>query len=240
MSEAQNVKGVRRGVAGLMIAALFLWFVGWESAKYILIIVASLLAIGAAVTGLVWISNRKILGELSSWLESASSGLSDLGTSELLSRIEAAKFEDRAVAFPLLDEICDRYITLDEETRSPIRDFFAEQRRRHGILLEYADLSARKLETKAPHLGLDQSAKAVILRRGLAAVSINNLQTDWRECHGALHVLFESALATELDPADYFEEIRSLSSDVSPHPQISDHPSMRRFLGDLLEQFQRT
>ena len=76
------------------------------------------------------------------------------------------------------------------------------------------------------------------MRRGLAAVSIDNLQTDWRECQESLNTLFDSALATKLEPAEYFEEIRDLSSDVSPHPQITDHPSMRRFLREVLEQFQ--
>lgn len=244
MSDAQKIEGVGGRISGLMLAVLsvlLLWGggVGWDEIRIILIIVGSLFAVWVVVTGLLWIWNRNTLAKLSAWLEGAPSGLSALGTSELLGRIEHANLKNRAVVFPLLDEVCERYIALEEEARTPIRDFFAEEYPRLRVLLKYAHLSARKLKIKASHPGCDESSRAIILRRGLAAVSINNLQTDWRECQEALEALFKAALATELAPAAYFEEISNLSSDVSPHPQITDHPSMRGFLSELLEQFQR-
>lgn len=39
MSSTEKIEGVLRGIAGLLVAVFCLWLVGWESTKYILIIV---------------------------------------------------------------------------------------------------------------------------------------------------------------------------------------------------------
>ncbi|MEM7351032.1 MAG: hypothetical protein AAF657_09520 [Acidobacteriota bacterium] len=239
MSDAQSIKGLIGGIACILGAVFVLWGVGWESTKYLLMIAGSLAAVGVAATGVRWLRNRNVLRRLDSWVVGVPSGSSHLETSELLGKIEHADLKNVTEVFPLLDALCDDYLVQGEENRNRLRDFFAEQHSRQLILLEYAHLSARKLKIRRREKDLEASERGTILRRGLAAVSTNNLQTDWRECQQALNALFKSAVAASLDPAAYFDEIRDLSSEVSPHPQISDHPSMRRFLREVLEQFQK-
>jgi len=69
------------------------------------------------------------------------------------------------------------------------------------------------------------------LRLGLAAVSIDDNGTDFRDSYVALGVLYLSAFRCGLEPGPYFEEAAEISSADSNIEQTSTRDFLLRFEG---------
>ena len=69
------------------------------------------------------------------------------------------------------------------------------------------------------------------LRLGLAAVSIDDNGTDFRDTYVALGALYLCAVRCGMEPGSYFEEAAEISSGVSNMEQTSMRDFLLRFEG---------
>jgi len=112
---------------------------------------------------------------------------------------------------------CRLYLQGGETLRREIRDSFGEWTAVRGRMLARAWPFAERLaDTCDDHW----------LRLGLAAVSIDDNGTDFRDTYVALGALYLSAVRCGIEPGRYFEEAAGISSGVS---NIEQTP-MRDFL----------
>jgi hypothetical protein len=124
--------------------------------------------------------------------------------------------EDEGLASDV-DLACELYLTYGEGLRSEIRTSFGVWTAVRGCMLDRAWSYARRLsETCEPRW----------LRLGLAAVSIDDNGTDFRDGYVVLGGLYVCAVRCGVEPGPYLEEAAALSSAV---PNI-ERLSMRDFL----------
>ena len=101
---------------------------------------------------------------------------------------------------------CRLYLRGEEALRREIRDSFSEWTAVRGRMLAKAWTFAEKLaDTCDDHW----------LRLGLAAVSIDDNGTDFRDTYVVLGTLYLCAIRCGMEPAHYFEEAAEISSGVS-------------------------
>jgi hypothetical protein len=116
-----------------------------------------------------------------------------------------------------LNLACELYLRGDEALRHEIRRTFDEWTAVRGRMLAQAWSFADKLVDTCDDRWL---------RFGLAAVSIDDNGTDFRDSYVALGNLFVCAVRCGMEPGPYFEEAAAISSGVSN----IERTSMRDFL----------
>ena len=101
---------------------------------------------------------------------------------------------------------CRLYLRGEEALRREIRDSFGEWTAVRGRMLAKACTFAEKLAG---------TCNDRWLRLGLAAVSIDDNGTDFRDTYVVLGTLYLCAVRCGMEPAHYFEEAAEISSGVS-------------------------
>lgn len=119
-----------------------------------------------------------------------------------------------------LDLACELYLRGDEHLRHEIRCSFEGWTAVRGLVLDRAWSFADKFADTCDERWL---------RFGLAAVSIDDIGTDFRDSYVALGVLYISAVRCGMDPGPYFEEAAEISSGISNIEQTSMRDFLLRF-----------
>lgn len=104
----------------------------------------------------------------------------------------------------LFIELCDLFLVSDETVRRDLRAFAAQRRELSDHLLTVANYNASEIKS---------SADLTPLRRGLAAISIENCALDFRDDLIALAQLYVGAEEAGIDPRPHFEFVAELSDD---------------------------
>ena len=117
---------------------------------------------------------------------------------------------------------CRLYLRGDEALRREIRHSFNEWAAVRGRMLAKAWSFADKLA---------DTCDGRWLRLGLAAVSIDDNGTDFRDSYVALGVLYLSAFRCGLKPGPYFEKAAEISAADSNIEQTSTRDFLLRFEG---------
>jgi len=115
---------------------------------------------------------------------------------------------------------CELYLRGDETLRREIRKSFGEWTAVRGRVLAKAWSFADKLADTCDDRWL---------RLGLAAVSINDNGTDFRDSYLALGDLYVCAVRCAVEPGPYFEEAAEISSGISNVEQSSMRDFLLRF-----------
>jgi hypothetical protein len=119
-----------------------------------------------------------------------------------------------------LDLACRVYLRGDEVMRREIRGCFGEWTAVRGRMLAKAWPFADRLADTCDDRWL---------RLGLAAVSIDDNGTDFRDTYVALGTLYLCATRCGIEPRPYFEEAAEISSGVSYIEQTSMRDFLLRF-----------
>jgi hypothetical protein len=104
-----------------------------------------------------------------------------------------------------LQRLCELYLNGPEELRACIRDAFSGQRM---LLVHLINLSGTAC------LSIPQGNAAHWLRIGLAALSMEDNRTDYRDTIVALQYLHAAAVKAGIEPETHFREVAALSSDA--------------------------
>lgn len=116
-----------------------------------------------------------------------------------------ARYDPNPELSRLLDRLCAAYLGCDSGGRAEIRTCAAERKNLAGALRSYAsDLAAR----------IRRPEDAPILRRALAAISIENCGSDYRDTSMILADLYVRAEEVGIDPKPLFEAAGDLSTDA--------------------------
>jgi hypothetical protein len=116
-----------------------------------------------------------------------------------------------------LRELCEMYLRAQENLRARIRDAFTGQRM---LLVHLINLAGTAC------LSIPQGNASYWLRMALAAVSIEDNRTDFRDTIVALQYLYSAAAKAGLEPKPYFDEVAAVSSDA-----------MREFLSGFARRY---
>jgi hypothetical protein len=119
-----------------------------------------------------------------------------------------------------LNLACELYLRGDEARRREIRDSFEGWTSVRGRMLAQAWSFAHRLA---------DSCDERWLRLGLAAVSIDDNGTDFRDSYVVLGALYISAVRCGVEPGPYFEEGAEISSGISNIEQTSMQDFLLRF-----------
>ena len=117
-----------------------------------------------------------------------------------------------------LNLACELYLRGDEVLRRQIRDSFEEWTAVRGRMLAKAWSFADTCDDRW-------------MRLGLAAVSIDDNGTDFRDSYVALGDLYICAVRCGMDPRPYLEEVAEISSGVPTIERISTRDFLLRFEG---------
>jgi hypothetical protein len=101
---------------------------------------------------------------------------------------------------------CLLYLRGEEALRREIRDYFGEWTAVRGRMLAEAWIFAEKLA---------DTHEGRWLRLGLAAVSIDDNGTDFRDTYVVLGTLYLCAVRCGMEPVPYFKEAAEISPSVS-------------------------
>jgi len=132
---------------------------------------------------------------------------------------EYARTEDRSLLTTLsdgFDALCDAYLQATADEREAMRQKIGESRRVRNALLGHVHRAARRIESPED---------ARWLRVGLAAASIEDNRTDFRDTYVALGALYLAAAKADIDPVPHFRAVGDLSSRTA-----GDGQSMRAFI----------
>ena len=117
-----------------------------------------------------------------------------------------------------LDDLCPAYLEASDLERSAIRDAVSDKNGLLSALLGYAYKVSKRIYSPD-----DQEW----LRRGLAAISIENCSRDYRDVLLAMAELYVMAEEAGIKPRAHFTAISKLSSDERP---TGGDTSMRKML----------
>ena len=126
--------------------------------------------------------------------------------------------------FSLLDELCRIYIdpSTAPEQRAEIRRLAWDDLNVIGQLYSYIDRTTKEFNS---------TGDIEWLKLGLAAVSIENLQLDYRDSYTKLGKLYRAAIGVGIDPLPHFQHVASISSAEDMEPGV--RRSTRDFLADF-------
>ena len=117
----------------------------------------------------------------------------------------------QAETFATLDELCILYLAADAAQRQELREF-----------LITADAIAEELWQNYPQYASSQlisSGDDIWLKRGLAAISLEDLRIDYRDTLGVLAWLWRAAVVHHhIDPQPYFQFVSELSNPNEVYP----------------------
>jgi hypothetical protein len=116
---------------------------------------------------------------------------------------QQAKYDPYQAIYGLLDELCPAYLEASAEQRADVRAAVSEKKGVLSALLGYAYRAAGRIQSPADREWL---------RRGLAAISIENCSKDYRDVLLALAELYVAAEEAGIGPAPDFRAVSRLSS----------------------------
>ena len=120
---------------------------------------------------------------------------------------QRAKYDPYQAIYELLDELCPAYVEASAEQRAAMRAAVSEKDGVLSALLGYAYRAAGRIQSPEDREWL---------RRGLAAISIENCSKDYRDVLLALAELYVAAEEAGIRPATDFRAISRLSSAEKP------------------------
>ena len=107
-------------------------------------------------------------------------------------------------AFILIDQLCIDYLKADKKRREEIREIIKQHEFESSLLTKYCYKMADKLiKTKDKEL----------LMKALAAFSIENCKSDYRDTFSAIYKLAKSARKAKIKAKPLFKEIGKISCD---------------------------
>ena len=120
---------------------------------------------------------------------------------------QRAKYDPYQAIHELLDELCPAYLEASAEGRAAVRVAVSDKSGVLSALLGYAYRMAKRIQSP-----LDKEW----LRRGLAAISIENCARDYRDVLLALAELYVAAEEAGIRPRSDFTAVSKLSSGEKP------------------------
>ena len=120
---------------------------------------------------------------------------------------QRAKYDPYQAIYELLDELCPAYLEASAEGRAAVRVAVNDKSGVLSALLGYAYRAAKRIQSP-----LDKEW----LRRGLAAISIENCAKDYRDVLLALAELYVRAEEAGIRPRSDFTAVSRLSSRELP------------------------
>ncbi len=141
---------------------------------------------------------------------------------------QRAKYDPYTAIYGLLDELCPAYLGASTEQRAAARAAVDDKPGLLSALLGYAYRAAERLRSSADRLR--SSADREWLRRGLAAISIENCARDYRDVLLALAELYVAAEEAGIEPRSDFKVVSRLSSGEKPR---GGRTSVRRMLANF-------
>jgi len=120
---------------------------------------------------------------------------------------QRARYDPYQAIYALLDELCPAYLEAPAEQRAVVRAAVSDKRGVSSALLGYAYRAAERVRS---------SADREWLRRGLAAISIENCGRDYRDVLLALAELCVAAEEVGIEPRADFRAVSRLSSGEKP------------------------
>ena len=120
---------------------------------------------------------------------------------------QRARYDPYQAIHALLDELCPAYLEASAEGRAAVRDAVSDKTGILSALLGYAYRAAKHIQSPADWEWL---------RRGLAAVSIENCARDYRDLLLALAKLYVAAEEAGIRPRSEFTAVSRLSSGETP------------------------
>ena len=126
---------------------------------------------------------------------------------EAVRRAQRAKYDPYEATYALLDELCPAYLEAPTEGRAAVRAAVSDKKGVPSALLGYAYRAARRIQSPTDREWL---------RRGLAALSIENCCRDYRDVLVALAELYVAAEEAGIGPRADFRAVSKLSSDGKP------------------------
>jgi hypothetical protein len=120
---------------------------------------------------------------------------------------QRAKYDPYQAIYELLDELCPTYLEASAEQRAAARAAVSDKNGILSALLGYVYRAAKRIQSPADREWL---------RRGLAAVSIENCAKDYRDVLLALAELYVVSEEAGLRPRSDFTAVSRLSSDEKP------------------------
>ena len=121
----------------------------------------------------------------------------------------------------LLDQLCNAYLTASSQEREQIRNAVSNKEGVLSVLVSRIRKAADDLRA---------SGNQEDLLEGLAAASIENGQTDFRDLLVALAELYVAAEEVGIDPKPHFQTVARVSSDF---PCLPDDYSTQRMLAEF-------
>jgi hypothetical protein len=126
---------------------------------------------------------------------------------EAIREKQRAKYDPYQAIYELLDELCPAYLEASAERRAAVRVAASDKSGVLSALLGYAYRMAKRIQSP-----LDREW----LRRGLAAISIENCARDYRDVLLALAELYVAAEEAGIRPRSDFTAVSKLSSGEKP------------------------
>jgi hypothetical protein len=120
---------------------------------------------------------------------------------------QRAKYDPYQVIYRLLDEMCPAYLEASSEQRAAVRAAMSDKGGVLSALLGYAYRAARRIQSPADREWL---------RKGLAAISIEDCSRDYRDVLLALAELYVTAEEAGVKPGSDFKAVSRLSSGEKP------------------------
>lgn len=102
-----------------------------------------------------------------------------------------------------LNELCVRYLSMDDRERSELRRKVGNQKHLLWAFREHIAWAARRIQSPAD---------AQHLHAGLAAASIEDARVDFRDTFMSLGELYIAAFNHGIEPLPYFREVGGLSN----------------------------
>ena len=151
-------------------------------------------------------------------MEHLSSKLQIEKVNELISRFDSKRYWKSAEETnSLLIELCDYYLSTRDEQRKKLRDIIKLYNNLSGYLVcDFARKASMEILI---------SGEKEWLRRGLAAISIENCRFDYRDSILSLNFICRAARGCDLDPMPFVKEMEILSSHEKPYSNVKNIPS---------------
>jgi hypothetical protein len=134
---------------------------------------------------------------------------------------QLAKYDPYQVIYKLLDELCPAYLEASPEQRSLVRTAVSDKNGILSALIGYTYKAARQI--RSPE---DKGW----LRKGLAAISIEDCNKDYRDVLLVLAELYLAAEEAGIKPRSHFTAVSKLSSSEKPR---GGSTSMQKMLANF-------
>lgn len=120
---------------------------------------------------------------------------------------QRARYDPQPEIEGIIDRMCSEYLSATPQEREQGRSLISDRETVLAYLLGYVHSAAKRVSI---------TKEIEHLRRGLAAASIENCASDYRDVLMALADLWVAAERAGIDPQPHFREMASLSSDQKP------------------------